>query len=170
MMKPTDKLILIVEDEPDVQTFLRTVLEEAGFRVVTAGDGDEAWKTIQEERPDFISLDLVLPKRSGHKLLRDLRQHPEYAKIPTLIVTAHSKDDLGKPMMENIFGDAALLGPGLYLEKPVEPTAYVRCVCQALGLEPPKEDSSATVRRHLLDLVRGADSNTLSRVANALKK
>jgi hypothetical protein len=73
-------------------------------------------------------------------------------------------------MMESILGDTALLGPGLYLEKPIEPATYVRCVCQALGLEQPKEDTSAAVRQQILDLVRGADSNTLSRVANALKK
>jgi CheY-like chemotaxis protein len=169
MTKPTSKLILVVEDEPDVQTFLRTVLEEAGFRVITAGDGDEAWEKIQKHRPDFISLDLVLPRRSGHKLLRDLRQRPEYAKIPTLIVTAHSKDDLGKTMMENIFG-AALLGPGLYLEKPVHPATYVRCVRQALGMETPQEDSGTTVRQQILEMIRGADSGTLNRVANVLKK
>jgi CheY-like chemotaxis protein len=137
---------------------------------MTAGDGDEAWEKVQTHRPDFISLDLVLPRRSGHKLLRDLRQRPEYAKIPTLIVTAHSQDDLGRPMMEGIFGDAVLLGPGLYLEKPVQPAAYVRCICQALGLEPPAEDSSAAVRKRILEMVRGADSDTLNRVANVLKK
>jgi two-component system alkaline phosphatase synthesis response regulator PhoP len=146
------------------------VLEEAGFRVTTAGDGDEAWEKIQKDRPDFISLDLVLPRRSGHKLLRDLRQRPEYAKIPTLIVTAHSQDDLGKPMMEGIFGATALLGPGLYLEKPVQPATYVRCVCQALGVEMPEEDSTAAVRQGILDMVRHADSATLNRVASALKK
>jgi CheY-like chemotaxis protein len=170
MTKPENKLILIVEDEPDVQTFLRTVLEEAGFRVMTAGDGDEAWEKIQKRRPDFISLDLVLPRRSGHKLLRDLRQRPEYAHIPTLIVTAHSKDDLGKSMMESIFGDAALLGPGLYLEKPVHPATYVRCVRQALGMETSEDDSGSSVRQQVLEMIQGADSSTLSRVANVLKK
>jgi two-component system alkaline phosphatase synthesis response regulator PhoP len=170
MASPQDKLVLVVEDEPDVRLFLQTVLEDGGFRVITAGDGDEAWQLIQERRPDFISLDLVLPKKSGHKLLRVLQQHREYSKIPVLIVTAHAKDDLGKPMMESIFGGAALLGPGMYLEKPVKPASYLRCVKQALGIPCPEDEGDGGVRQQLLDVIRSADRTTLERVVGALKK
>jgi CheY-like chemotaxis protein len=138
--------------------------------VVSAGDGDEAWRLVQERRPDFISLDLVLPKRSGYKLLRDLRQHPDYSKIPVLVVTAHAKDDLGKPMLESLFDGVALHGAGLYLEKPVKPAAYVRCVKEALGIPCPDGESESDVRQHVLDMVRSADRATLERVVGALRK
>jgi CheY-like chemotaxis protein len=146
------------------------VLEDAGFKVITASDGDEAWDQIRKHRPDFISLDLVLPKKSGHKLLRELRQHPEYARIPTLIVTAHARDDLGQSMMENIFGGAALLGPGLYLEKPVHPASYLRCIQQALGIETSGSDPGTGIRQELLDTIRDADPRTLDRLMSVLKK
>jgi CheY-like chemotaxis protein len=138
--------------------------------VITAADGEQAWDQIEKHRPDFISLDLVLPKKSGHKLLRELRQHSEYARIPILIVTAHAKDDLGQSMMENIFGGAALLGPGLYLEKPVRPASYLQCIEQALGIEASESDPGTGIRQELLDTIRDADPQTLNRVMSALKK
>jgi len=171
MTRPQDKLILVVEDEPDVRIFLQTILEDAGFQVMTASDGEEAMLKIREHKPDFISLDLVLPRKSGHKLLKELRQDHELSHIPALIVTAHAKDDLGKSMMESIFGATALLGPGLYLEKPVNPARYVHCICQALEIEEPAADQNAgTVRDRLRDLIQDADIETLNRMMTALKK
>ena len=74
MERAEDKTILIVEDEPDVRLYLQTVLEDANFNVITVGDGEEAFKLIKEKKPDFISLDLILPKKSGHKLLMELKR------------------------------------------------------------------------------------------------
>lgn len=171
MERPEDKTILVVEDEPDVRLYLQTVLEDAGFNVVTAGDGEEAMDRIREKRPDFISLDLVLPRKSGHKLLRDLHRDKELARIPVLIVTAHAKDDLGKGQMEEIFQNAALLGPGLYLEKPVKPRQYVRCVKRALGMDEAEETGAAgAVKEQLRNMIDDADPDALGRALAALKK
>ena len=57
-----------------VRSYLRAVLEDAEFNVLTASDGDEALKTVREQAVDFISLDLVMPKRSGQKVLYELRK------------------------------------------------------------------------------------------------
>lgn len=65
MTRAEDKTVLIVEDEPDVRLFLQTVVEDAGFNVMTAADGEEALKRAREKKPDFISLDLILPRKSG---------------------------------------------------------------------------------------------------------
>lgn len=171
MARPEDMRVLIVEDEPDVQFFLQAILEDAGFQVLTAGDGEQALEMIRAHKPDFISLDLVLPKKSGHKLLKELRHDHELAKIPVLIVTAHARDDLGQPMMENIFGSTALLGPGLYLEKPVNPRRYVECVCKALGVDIPEATQpDVAVRDELRDMIRTADMDTLHRMMDALKE
>ena len=67
MTRPEDKTVLIVDDEPNVRDYLAQILRDAGFGVVTAGDGDEALEIIRENPPDFISLDLVMPRKSGHK-------------------------------------------------------------------------------------------------------
>lgn len=171
MVRPEDKTILVVEDEPDVRIFLQTVLEDAGFNVMTAADGEEALQRIRERRPDFISLDLVLPRKSGHKLLIELKRDKELARIPTLIVTAHARTELGKPQMEEIFQKTALLGPGLYLEKPVKPRQYIRSVKRALGIELTETDEDGTdMKQEIQTLLGTADPDALARALAALKR
>lgn len=171
MARPEDKTILVVEDEPDVRIFLQTVLEDAGFNVLTAADGEEALRIIREHKPDFISLDLVLPRKSGHKLLLELKRDKELSRIPALIVTAHAKTELGKPQMEEIFEKTVLLGPGLYLEKPVKPRQYIRCIQQALGLDMSEEGEDAVgMKNEIQGLLHDADPEALGRALAALKK
>ncbi|HXK37390.1 MAG TPA: response regulator, partial [Candidatus Paceibacterota bacterium] len=95
MQKPEQKNILVVDDEPNVREYLKTILVDAGFNVITAGDGVEALEVIRKRKPDFISLDLVMPRKSGQKLLYELRHDAELSRIPVLIVTAHAQDELG---------------------------------------------------------------------------
>lgn len=87
-MQCADKTIIVVDDEPDVRQYLATIHEDAGFKVKRAADGEEALRMIREERPDFISLDLIMPRKSGHKLLYELRKDKYLSRIPVLIVTA----------------------------------------------------------------------------------
>ena len=171
MTKPQDKTILVVEDEPDVQIYLSTILEDAGFNVLTAGDGEEALKTIQEKKPDFISLDMILPKLSGHKLLKKLKTDKELSHIPVLVVTAHAKDDLGKGQLENILDDVLLEGPGVYMEKPVNPRNYVRCIMKALDIEPDDSvDDKLELKEELQGLVQDADPEAMRKAMELLKK
>jgi len=85
MQQAEEKTILVVDDEPDVRQYLEMVLVDAGFKVVTANDGEEAMEKIRERKPDFISLDLVMPRKSGHRLLKELRRDRELSRIPVLI-------------------------------------------------------------------------------------
>ena len=101
MPTASDKTILVVDDEPNVREYLAQILRDAGFTVVTASDGNEALEIIRSERPDFISLDLVMPGKSGHKLLYELRKDRELSRIPVLIVTAHAQDELGKEDLDD---------------------------------------------------------------------
>jgi len=75
--RPEDKTILVVDDEPDTVTFLQTTLQYAGFQVMTASNGEEALERVKEKKPDFISLDLVMPKKSGIRFLYELRKNKE---------------------------------------------------------------------------------------------
>jgi|JFJP01.1.fsa_nt_gi CheY-like chemotaxis protein len=180
MVKPEDKTILVVEDEPDVRVFLQTVLEDAGFRVLTAEDGEIAWKLINEKRPDLISLDLVLPKMSGHKILHALKKDEELSKIPVLIVTAHADDDLGKvkvegetdSILESIWRPKSLnQGPGVFLRKPVRPIDYAASVEAALGIEPSDELKERLANRGELDaLAQKAPSHALKTALESLRK
>ena len=171
MTSAKDKTVLVVDDEPNVRSYLRTILEDADFNVITAADGEEALKIIREQRPDFISLDLVMPRRSGQKVLYELKKDRDLARIPVLIVTAHAHTEMGKEQMQDLIGDAALSGPGLYLEKPVSPLAYVRCVQRALGLEESQESANKiSLKEELEQRLKGADPEALRRALEALDK
>jgi two-component system alkaline phosphatase synthesis response regulator PhoP len=172
----SEKTVLIVEDEPDVQLFLQTILEDAGFKVLTASDGEIALKMIKERKPDLISLDLVLPKVSGHKVLRTLKKDEELSGIPVLIVTAHADDDLGKgeatPVLDSIWRPKSLnQGPGMFLRKPVKPLDYVRSVERALGIESSEEaELRLKAKEELERLMRQASPEELKTMLDVLRK
>jgi two-component system phosphate regulon response regulator PhoB len=88
-MKP---LVLIVEDETALITLLRYNLEREGFRVAEARDGEEALVLCQEERPDIVLLDWMLPHLSGIEVCRRLRRTPETRDIPIIILTARGEE------------------------------------------------------------------------------
>jgi DNA-binding response OmpR family regulator len=79
------KTVLVVDDEEDIRRYLSAALEEAGFNVLNAVDGDEGLKAVKANRPDLISLDLVMPKKSGVKFHRELIKNKDWAKIPVTI-------------------------------------------------------------------------------------
>jgi CheY-like chemotaxis protein len=129
MAEPTPKTVLIVDDDEDVRKFLRTALIETGFNVVTASDGFEALEAIRKQIPDLISLDLVMPKKSGIAFYKDLVKNNEWSKIPVMVVTGHARDELGRANLEEL----TMTGPGVYLEKPVRPEDYIASVKQILN-------------------------------------
>jgi len=171
MERAEDKTILVVDDEPNVREYLTTVLEDAGFNVVTAGDGVEALELIKKTMPDFISLDLIMPKKSGHRLLHELRRNKQWSRIPVLIVTAHAQDELGKGDLQDLLDNRVMSGPGTYLEKPVNPLTYVRSIQRALGIEETEEtEDKINLREELQDSLQNASLETLRKALEALKK
>jgi len=170
MQQAARKTVLVVDDEPDVRRYLATILEDAGFAVLTAANGEEALVAIQADPPDLISLDLIMPKKSGHRLLYELKKHKAFARIPVLIVTAHARDELGKGTLQELLDNGVMSGPGTYLEKPVSPLTYVRSVERALGLEPRDEtEDRLTLKQELERSLQGATSDALLRALEAVK-
>ncbi len=170
MQQAARKTVLVVDDEPDVRRYLATILEDAGFAVMTAANGEEALVAIQADPPDLISLDLIMPKKSGHRLLYELKKHKALSRIPVLIVTAHARDELGKGTLQELLDNGVMSGPGTYLEKPVSPLTYVRSVERALGLEPRDEtEDRLTLKQELERSLQGATSDALLRALEAVK-
>lgn len=161
------KRVLVVDDEADVRQYLSLALEDVGFEVETASDGFEALEAMKRRPADLVSLDLVMPKRSGAAFYRDLQKHPEWKHIPVLVVTGHARDDQGRSDFEEL----TMSGPGIYLEKPVRPDNYVAAVRRLLGLE--KDDTSPedtdSLREKLLEQLHQADAESLKRALKALK-
>jgi len=169
MQEADKKLILIVDDEDDIRTFLSTLLEDSGFRVQTAADGDEAIARISQQVPDLISLDLVMPGKSGIKLLYELRRNRTWSRVPILIVSGHTNDDLGSGDFCDIMSGKVLSGPRSYLEKPVDPRTYVNSVRRQLGIRSDESTAAAAppdidLRREAAKLLDSADEQTIKRM------
>ena len=162
-----EKTILVVDDEDDIRRFLSLALEDAGFKVETARDGFEALEKVKANIPDLISLDLVMPKRSGARFYHDLQGNKDWSKIPIIIVTGHAHDELGKTDLDEL----TMSGPGIYLEKPVKPDNYVAAVKKLLGLPLGEiEPNFSEVKNELKSLLDEADPETLKTLMNTLKR
>jgi DNA-binding response OmpR family regulator len=83
-----DKLILVVDDDPDLVEAISMKLESKNYRVAKAYDGIEAWDKVQEERPDLIILDVMMPRKNGYELCDELKKNPEYEGITIVLLTA----------------------------------------------------------------------------------
>ncbi len=81
------KKILFVEDEMRLQKIYRDFFKKRGFELVPAYDGATALKLAEEEYPDLIMLDLILPKKDGFEVLRELKSNPRLSAIPIIIIT-----------------------------------------------------------------------------------
>ena len=86
------KKILTIDDELDTLTFYSEVLEDYDFTPITARDGVEGLKKAREEKPDLIILDIMMPKKSGMKTYKELKNDPDLCNIPVIIVTGISKE------------------------------------------------------------------------------
>ena len=170
MAESPQKTVLVVDDEEDVRKFLSMALKEAGFNVVTANDGFEALDEVKKQKPNLISLDLVMPKRSGVKFYRDLIKNKEWAKIPIIIVTGHARDDLGKADLKEL----TMSGPGIYLEKPIKPDNYVAAIKNILGMDTSVEEKETAkkveLQSELKNLVDEVDTETLMKIKEMMKK
>jgi DNA-binding response OmpR family regulator len=85
---PVRKTILIVDDEENIRMLLSMRMKVSGFRVLTAGDGEEAFAVVREQKPDLIILDLMLPKITGYELCRMIKFDEELKSIPVIILSA----------------------------------------------------------------------------------
>jgi len=79
--------VLVIEDDPSVAEMYRVRLEADGYDVVVGGDGEEGLQLAMSEAPDFIYLDLRLPKLDGFEVLERLRAAPATAQIPVIILS-----------------------------------------------------------------------------------
>lgn len=118
------RTVLVVDDEANIRELCSMYLEREGFGVITADDGESALSLAREESPDLIVLDLMLPKKSGFEVTRELRSDPGAIRdVPILMLTARSED------VDRIVG--LELGADDYLGKPFHPrelTARVKAI------------------------------------------
>ena len=117
------KTVLVVDDDPDAVDFFVTVLEDNGYRTVSARDGNEALDRIEEEIPDLVTLDVTMPEKSGVGVYRKLKETDEYKDIPVIIITGVSDD-----FKQFISTRRKVPPPKGYLSKPIEAEELLKLV------------------------------------------
>ncbi|MEA3307357.1 MAG: response regulator [Elusimicrobiota bacterium] len=105
------KKILIVDDATDIVKILKIKLEQSGYEVVTAADGDEGWEKFKSEKPNLAILDIGLPKMDGDTLCELIKGEGSHS-APVIMLT-------GKTLMGDM-EDAFKAGADVYLNKPYE--------------------------------------------------
>ena len=99
-MSVLNSKVLLVEDSKFLRIANQRALSRAGFKVITAGDGEEALRLAYDQLPDVILLDLMLPKISGPEVLKSLKKHPATGHIPVIVLTSLSQRNEEKLLSE----------------------------------------------------------------------
>jgi len=95
------KLILFIEDEPTLQKTLGRALEQEGYEVQSALDGQSGLALVKRIKPNLILLDLILPKMDGFAVLKELKKDPDVKEIPVIVLTnLESPQDIEKALSE----------------------------------------------------------------------
>ncbi|XGA78702.1 response regulator [Halomonas sp. CH40] len=119
--------ILVVDDEPNIVLSLEFLMEQAGYKVTTAEDGEQALACVESTTPDLILLDISLPGISGFDVLEQLRAQATTERLPIIMLTAHGRE------VEREKGMA--MGADDYITKPFSTQALVEKVRQLIGEE-----------------------------------
>lgn len=106
--------VLLVDDQIEMRSIHGAYLQLHGFKVLTAGDGEGALEVARRHVPDVIVLDHSLPRRTGIEIARELRAAARTAKIPIIMMTAHTYGAVGKKARE--------AGCSSFLAKPCPPS------------------------------------------------
>ena len=124
-MDSREKTILIVEDEEDIRELVAITLEDSQYRLLTAIDGEAGLHAIQDQQPDLVILDWVMPRLTGLEVLRKLRENSITAGIPVVFLTSQLAIDHQEEVQN--------LGIFSYLHKPFSPLKLIQTVQEALA-------------------------------------
>ena len=147
------KRVLVVDDDESTRRFLTVALEENGYEAVTAEDGDDGLKKVQESPPDLILLDVMMPKKTGFTLFKQLRKTEEYSAIPVIMLTGvagaleEDEERADGDTMESPFDslrdtlakaitkmrEEGLVKPEVFIDKPIDPEDLIEAVKGLIG-------------------------------------
>jgi two-component system, OmpR family, alkaline phosphatase synthesis response regulator PhoP len=119
--RPMFRRILVADDEPHILRLIQLNLERAGIEVVTARDGVEALEKLYSQDIDLVILDVMMPRKDGFEVLKEIRKDPQFESLFVIMLTAKDQD---YAMFE-----AYHFGADMYLTKPFNPLE----ILQSLG-------------------------------------
>jgi CheY-like chemotaxis protein len=121
------KKILIIDDEKDMRVYLEALFRKAGYETESAANGEEGLWLAETHQPDLITLDILMPKKSGIRAYRGLRTSEKTKAIPIVMLT-------GLTRLDDFFGDLGDLPiPDALFEKPIDREAFLEEVKGILG-------------------------------------
>ena len=120
-----NKTIMVVDDNPDIITIVRTILEGKGFNVLSASSGAECLEALKGQKPDLIVLDIMMPEMDGLEVLTRLKAMSEFTNVPVVLLTA-------KVQYEDVLGGYKL-GADYYITKPFTSTQLINGINLLLG-------------------------------------
>ena len=120
---PTQKCILLVEDDRSVRRYLEVTLQRAGYKVITAEDGLAGMKCALSSEVDAVITDAVMPQMSGHELARFLRSNPKLSKLPIVLLTGQ-ENRAASASTEHLID--------VFLDKPVKAEELKSCLASLL--------------------------------------
>ncbi len=126
-MNPQQRTILLVDDDHEIVESMRTILENKGYRILVARDGNSGLMVAERENPDLLILDMMMPKKSGFLVLEKLRSRPG-GMIPTIMITGNEGS--------RHRAYAEMLGVRDYIRKPFAMEKLVRAIDKVLGVKP----------------------------------
>lgn len=129
--------ILVVDDEEPIRELLRFNLEKEGYLVCVAKDGQEALKHVENDQPDLLVLDLMLPGMDGLEVCRKLRSNPKFQQIPIIMLTAKGEE------IDKVLG--LELGADDYMTKPFSPRELLARIKARLRRPNSQEEADARI-------------------------
>jgi len=145
------KKVLVIDDDENTVRFFSLALSENGYEPIGAFDGSEGLEKVKEVQPDLIVLDVMMPRRSGFVLFKQIRKNPEFEHIPVIMVTGVA-EELEKQMEQEETGEdrfdglkqslahaitkmreEGLVKPDKFVDKPVDPEDLVAAVRELIG-------------------------------------
>ena len=129
----TGRKILVIDDDPDILSFLTSLLQDHGYETCSAKNGEEGWEKVRQENPDLICLDLLMPQKSGVKLYGQIRKDPALKHIPVIMITGFGPPEYPDIDFKRfIHPRSAVPPPDGYLEKPIDRDALLATIARVL--------------------------------------
>ena len=135
--KPNGKTILVLDDEPHVVTYLETLLQDNGYRTISAPNGKEGMEKVRSQTVDLVCLDMSMPEESGVRFYRNLKDDPKLSDIPVVVVTAitgYGGDP--EPFKRFISTRKQIPPPEGFISKPIDKQEFLDTIAKILSSVP----------------------------------
>lgn len=120
------KKILIIDDEPDIVVYLKLLLEDHNYTVISASDGEKGLELAKSEAPDLICLDIMMPRKTGVALYQEIKTDPRLKKLPCIIISAYESAYTFKGQaFRRLIQDSTIPEPLRFFEKPIDVLSFV---------------------------------------------